>query len=254
MPRKPEISGKSMTKATVDIVFVHGFLGLPTDWLDIQSVLRLKHRQSFYSFNLWEEADSDTNFLVLADKISQRCHQNTMVIGYSLGGRILLHLRPEILKKISAMVLISSHFGLSTSEEKKERLSTDIEWSQRFLTENWHSLMLSWGQQSVFSKDVSRLERLEKNYSRELLAKIMVETSLAKQANQLENAQIPFEKLLYIYGQDDVKYAELAKNWKSKQQDITLKAVVGGHFPLVNSASEIAGNISTFYSRMMTTR
>jgi 2-succinyl-6-hydroxy-2,4-cyclohexadiene-1-carboxylate synthase len=240
-----------MTKATADIVFVHGFLGLPTDWLDIQSVLRLKHRESFYSFNIWEEAHAGFSFSEIANTISQRCHQNTMVIGYSLGGRILLHLQPEILKKISAIVLISSHFGLPTNEAKQERLSADVEWSQRFLTEDWKTLMLSWEQQAVFSKDVCRPERFEKNYNRELLAKVMVETSLGSQVNKLENTQVPFEKLLYIYGLDDSKYSELAKSWKSELQQITLRGVPGGHYPLVISAVQIAEHISTFYRSMM---
>lgn len=240
-----------MTKSTADIVFVHGFLGLPTDWLDIQSILRLKHRQSFYSVNLWEEAESGVSFTSLANKISERCHHNTMVIGYSLGGRILLHLRPETLKKLSSIVLISSHFGLKTSEEKKERLSTDIEWAQRFLSEDWRTVMSSWDKQSIFAKDVYRPERFEKNYQRELLAKVLIETSLGKQSNSIDSAQFPFEKLLYIHGHDDAKYAELAKNWKTQQPRMMLKSVVGGHFPLVNSAVEIAEHISTFYRNLM---
>ncbi len=240
-----------MTKATADFVFVHGFLGMPTDWLDIQSVLRLNHRQSFYSVNLWEHVDDGVSFSSLAQAIAERCHENTLVIGYSLGGRILMHLPSDTLRKISGMILISSHFGLSHESEKQARLSNDSAWAERFRSEKWPLLMSSWNNQPIFQKEVYRPERFEQNYNREHLAQVMIATSLAHQANHIENAALSFKKLLYIYGQDDAKYAELARKWKIKQPAMMAKSVIGGHYPLVNSAVETANHISSFYRNLM---
>lgn len=251
MPRKPNSFGMSMTKATADFVFVHGFLGMPTDWLDIQSVLRLNHRQSFYSVNLWEHVQKGVTFESLAQFIAERCHENSLVVGYSLGGRLLMHLPPETLQKLSAMVLISSHFGLEDEAEKQARLKNDSAWAERFRTEKWSTLMASWNTQPIFKKDIDRPERFEHNYSRQQLADVMIATSLANQSNQLARPHLPFRKLLYIYGQDDAKYAELAKKWKTKQPEMTVKSVAGGHYPLVNSAVEVANHVSSFYRNLM---
>lgn len=240
-----------MTKTTADFIFVHGFLGLSSDWLDIQNHLRLKHRQSFLSINLWEKAQAGASFNALAEQISERCHERTLVVGYSLGGRILMHLPPSRLRDIAGMVLISSHFGLSSASEKEERLKNDKVWAERFRRDDWSTLMNDWNHQPVFANAADRPNRFEKNYDRQLLAQVLEACSLGVQKDNILNPNIPFEKTLYIYGQDDVKYADSIKKWKTQQPKIHVKAVPGGHYPLVNSSFYVAEHIHTFYKNLM---
>lgn len=241
-----------MSDSPVDILFVPGFLGLPSDGDPIAHHLQEMHSINFRSMSAMTLAqdEKDISLESLGAKISHEVTENTVTIGYSLGGRVLMHLLPEALRRVRAIVLISSHFGLSDDEEKSMRLRADIVWGERFLTEDWTTLMAAWEAQPIFANDRGRVPRLEKNYDRNVLDQVLVQCSLGVQRRNI-HSEFPFEKTLYVHGAQDSKYLELAQKWRTQQPLLTVKSVESGHFPLVNSARVIAADISRFYRNLM---
>lgn len=230
----------SFAKSLPPIVFVHGFLGLPEDWLNVQNHLRTQRANPFVSINLWDHIEDDCCLEQLAQKLEIFCPPGSVVVGYSLGGRILMHLRPEILRQLGALFLISSHIGLSSDSEKQKRLESDKAWALRFLNEPWSDLMRSWDQQSVFEADVSRPVRLEKMYDRTKLAKVLQGCSLGSQSVDLSKLSV-VKNSIYGVGEKDKIYKRHLDILQPK--DIFKKLVVikgMGHYGLESQAAQIA--------------
>lgn len=235
-----------MTSSSIDFVFLHGFLGVPEDWQYVQDYLRQNGNATFTTLNLWKEAGDDISMESLAQKISKYCNSNTVFIGYSLGGRVLLHLSQKCLDAAQGLVLISSHLGLVDDRERQVRVASDEQWSKSFLSEDWKSLMQRWNSQTVFTNDHARPDRLEANYRRSQLAQTLVKCSLGKQEFIGGNKHFPLNKTLFLYGLEDKKYCEYAKQWQRENSKMRVQWLVGGHYPLIQSAKDVSVAIGQF--------
>jgi 2-succinyl-6-hydroxy-2,4-cyclohexadiene-1-carboxylate synthase len=225
-------------------IFVHGFLGLPTDWSLIVKELQRKKEVQCQVVNLWEEAQSleKISLPALAHRVQKYVKfPSAVVVGYSLGGRVLLHLSPQTLESLSSMVLISSHFGLSNDEEKSQRLAADQEWSKKFLQEpSWEKILREWNNQSVFEGTELKPQRTQENYSRSVLAQTLEGCSLGVQQYFVETTQLPWKKMHYIFGERDKKYSAYAQSLIGKNLGLSFHKVSSGHFPLLDSAESVA--------------
>jgi len=98
------------------------------------------------------------------------------VLGYSLGGRLALHLAAYHPRPWRRMIIVSADPGLQ--EGHQARLEADQCWAHRFRTEPWNQVMEAWNNQPVFAAS-QRLMREE--HEREHWAEILEMWSVAKQ-------------------------------------------------------------------------
>ena len=127
---------------------------------------------------------------------------DTIVIGYSMGGRIAL-------RSSNPKILLSTHPGLQTSEEKAERLLQDQRWIQKLHQEPLESFLKAWYAQPLFDSLRQHPEfpmifsrRLQQNPK--VLANMLEQESLA---HQQFNSQA-----IFLHGQLDEKFAQLYRN------------------------------------------
>ena len=127
-----------------------------------------------------------------------------VLVGYSMGGRIVLDLLSRRAVDASAAVIISA--GLNAPDE--ERRQRDETWARRFESEEWSALMRDWSAQDVFGGHV--VERFEDDYDRAQLARQLRECSPAVlQPPKLESIETP---VLWIAGERDTKYVAIARS------------------------------------------
>lgn len=180
----------------MNIVALHGFLGLETDW-NLPC-----HTRNLYSLswnNLWETASQ-----IKPEK------EKSFLMGYSLGGRLALHVLVNDPSKWAGGIIISAHPGLKTKLERKARLKKDQHWAERFKNENWDTLINAWNAQPIF-KDSIVIQRNEKDYDRIILSKMLLNGSLGIQEDlrsQIKQLQIP---LFWIAGEKDLPYVQISK-------------------------------------------
>lgn len=208
------------------IVALHGFLGQPADWDFIDnfvpeyelikpslyegSKLTLKHwAQSF---------DQEYDFL----------SSLPILLGYSLGGRLALHALKENPKRWGALILMSTHPGLSQAEERALRIQADQEWAKKFLEEPWDQIIACWDNQKIFEKS-KKTTKVHSQFSRELLANMLQMWSLGHQEpffSDLEQIDVP---ILWLTGQNDEKFTELGKKiiFKNKLSEHVIIAEAG---------------------------
>ena len=205
-----------MRSGTEPITFVHGFLGLPTDWrslaragvdtaVDLWSIIESK-----------EFAISADAFQFASEKMLSALPsgQKSLLVGYSLGARLAMHallLRPE---RFSAAVFISGHPGLPSETERQARVLSDSEWATRFRSESWTDLMTAWNEQSVLRPvGESVISRAERDFDRGTLARALECWSLGRQRDLRPNLTSIRVPILLLTGAADKKFTALNAEW-----------------------------------------
>lgn len=207
----------------MNLYAIHGFLGSSKDW-DLCSLNALKKIRGFYPIDLFNQNNEIVSFdewairfneFILNKEMSLKEKGFPVALGYSLGGRLLLHAIEKNPNLYSAAIFISTNLGLKSDVEKKMRLEVDKKWKDLFLTQEWNSLITKWNSQTIFkSSKKDDLMRIEKDYSRIHLANALDIWSVARQKDfkcLVESWDIP---ILWICGKEDLKYSQEALNLK----------------------------------------
>lgn len=118
------------------IIFLHGFTGNLKDWIFLKDKLHNDYSPIFIDLlghgkssapNNPELYSLDSQIEIL-DKIVNEVNINRFSLaGYSMGGRIALSYALKFPKKINALILESTSFGIENDVEREERIKSDID-------------------------------------------------------------------------------------------------------------------------------
>lgn len=217
-----------MLSAPIDIVALHGFLGLPSDWQSIAS-RRPEGTRHWEAPNLWLELSrlpkGEVSFASWASsfvsRFSERGEEKPWLLGYSMGGRLASHAALEAPELFAGLVLVSSHPGLTNESERKTRIENDEKWARRFegeSGESWSEVLEAWNAQGVLSPPIRlppsfvRLERRESDFDRALLGRAMREWSLGRQDDLSARLHALGMPVLLVTGEQDAKFTALSRN------------------------------------------
>jgi 2-succinyl-6-hydroxy-2,4-cyclohexadiene-1-carboxylate synthase len=209
---------------------LHGFLGLPSDWDNIKTMLGV----SLQTPDLFAISDSSNGLECWGQAfnkyVAKEPAQKRILLGYSLGGRLSLHALLDEPELWTGAIIISANTGISYNDEKAARLKNDTHWSQRFLNDEWEALIKDWNSQNAFSGQAPAFTRKEANYQRAHLAKALVHWSLAQQ-NDLQNSLLKLSMpILWIAGEKDIKFVEIAQRISAEHSQFSCWIAPGaGH-------------------------
>jgi 2-succinyl-6-hydroxy-2,4-cyclohexadiene-1-carboxylate synthase len=243
------------------IIALHGFLGLPRDWSRIDfSPLRIE------AHALWQDVrvlgkrlqdgrgfDEWTGFFnaqTRAKQTSGRDHRvpdrmsgaehllsKPVLMGYSMGGRLAMHAAIAAPELYRALVVVSSHPGLSGEMEKRHRCEADRAWAGRFSSESWGEVIEAWNSQPVLlppdpasaENPSQTLERREEDFSRPVLAAALEAWSLGRQRDLREEiARLPIP-VLFVSGAADTKFSALTRGLHLGRQQTWVEISGAGH-------------------------
>lgn len=209
---------QQISKQRIVLYALHGFLGGPEDWDFLKKglgdfdgeckAIDLFNEPSFAPNKSLKQWSTDFNAFVRKETDDSYFR---VIVGYSLGGRLAMHALLDSPSVWRAAVIISAHPGLKSDEERRMRFLRDCQWAERFEQTPWAELMSDWNNQEVFRQDGLSPERLESHYSRKTLAAALRNWSSGLQedlASSLAKVNAP---ILWIAGQKDKKYADLAQ-------------------------------------------
>lgn len=234
----------------MNLHFLHGFLGLPSDWDQFEKFFLphqcIKHSIEKFlpdtsqsdNFKTWAQKFNQSIFLPKAEHSKVDISTKNILIGYSLGARLALHSLIEN-NQWDAAVIISANPGMVDQTEKITRIQNDGKWAQKFLTDSWHSIINEWNSQGVFSNLKNSLIRDESFYDRKKIAHLLNFFSLGKQKNlreDIKNIQIP---ILWMTGELDEKFVNIGQEMSYLNKNITHYVVenAGHRVPWENSES-----------------
>ncbi len=225
------------------VVFLHGFMGSGADWLDVARDLQPDFRclmpdlpghdgLPFYS------DVSGNGFEAYASALWQRLEPELpprfALVGYSLGGRLALHLACRHPERLQFLVLESAHPGLSDAGERERRALADAAWAQRFRSGLWPDVLETWYRQPVFAS-LSAEQRREcvarrAGHSPEAMATVLDIASLARQPDHWQDLpRLPFP-IGFLTGSLDSRFRAVGERMARLVPDLALLQVDGlGH-------------------------
>ncbi|MEC4728743.1 2-succinyl-6-hydroxy-2,4-cyclohexadiene-1-carboxylate synthase [Shewanella sp. D64] len=213
-------------KAKPALVMLHGFLGNQADWQDI--IVHLTEHFYCVCVDLPGHGKSPSislptpGFKQIVEQIQIAIDSLTIekyhLLGYSLGGRIALHLARDHTDKLLSLCVESCHPGLETTEDKWLRAQNDLDWSHKLANLPLDEFLSQWYQQGVFAElsSETRQQLIDKrsHNSKAGLLSIYLASSLAQQANLWDQPNLIKIPCHYIVGSDDNKFLALATRWQ----------------------------------------
>ncbi|MCP4320924.1 MAG: 2-succinyl-6-hydroxy-2,4-cyclohexadiene-1-carboxylate synthase [Psychromonas sp.] len=225
------------------LVFLHGFLGSSSDWLE--TINLLKDDFHCISIDLPGHGASVATASSLKDGFNH-CHrlikdalddlniQQYTLIGYSLGGRIALdYARTQNDKRLKALLLESSHTGLNDVQAKERRFMQDHSWAKKFATQSIIESLYEWYDQDIFSdltdgKKEMIIGKRADNYGVSL-ANMLLATSLGKQTDALAYLQKTDLAVHYCFGGKDKKFKNVSAQLNNLKHVNVIEFEKAGH-------------------------
>ena len=172
------------------IIALHGNVGSPDDWLPLEQAFGPLEKRCLWEPGALDFAEGDA------------------LLGYSLGGRLALQAAAAAPEKFRMVVVLSAHPGLTTQQERLERLELDRRWSERAAHLPWAKFLQQWDAQDVLGSGSP--DRLALEPYRHAIAQAFRGWSLGNQADlrpALANLSCP---LHWVTGEQDLKFTALA--------------------------------------------
>jgi 2-succinyl-6-hydroxy-2,4-cyclohexadiene-1-carboxylate synthase len=228
---------------------LHGFLGQPSDWPHLELV----NKEQFHTYQLLKDFPIRP-FSEWAERFNQKAAGDfNIFMGYSLGGRLGLHAISRNPEQWKAAIFVSTHPGLKSMDERKNRVATDDQWAERFLNDPWNQLMNDWNAQDIFKGDALVPQREESENDRQSLSKAFKIWSLGMQNDlraKIASLEMP---ILWMVGERDHKYLKLAQELKFKHPLSKLCVVPEtGHRLQFEQPEKFILNVSTFIQHLET--
>ncbi len=212
------------------LIFFHGFLGLPQDWQQVTDKLNVTLPPICVDLNRlqYSRLSPEGAGELIAEQILEDVSEPELVlIGYSMGGRLLLETLTHLQSRRLRTILISTNLQPLTDSERLQRKNSDKAWSERFISDSFVAVMNAWNSQEVFQGSVGEPDRKASDYDRQVLANQLINWSLSNQSDLLAKAIAA--KALYIAGEKDVRYQRFISQWGPKSGLTIKNAPRSGH-------------------------
>ncbi|MEQ1722225.1 MAG: alpha/beta fold hydrolase [Pseudobdellovibrio sp.] len=234
---------------------IHGFLGEASDWSLIKAGIEKNSEGSvnFITEDLFGKDESgildfnkQTDSIIKKIKSFDRFNGKKILLGYSLGGRIGLHILKQNPELFDHYVFLSTNPGLKNPEDRQKRILYDQSWSEKISLENWDSFINEWNSQSVFAGSPDEAKRDPSRYDLLKLKESMVKWSLGQQTDFSETIQMFNYKITWMVGDRDEKYCEIANNLKKSGVLKEYDKASGGHRIWLDNPQAVVDAVSKF--------
>lgn len=212
------------------LLMLHGFMGNKDDW----SILMPELSQYFHCIcidlpghggndDILDSPGLHQAAELIVNRIRAMGYQQFHLLGYSLGGRIALHIADNFADSLLSLTLESAHPGLQEPQQQAARAKSDNIWANKLQHLPIVDFLGLWYQQTVFS-DLSEHQKQQLIILRQIndphrLENCYRTTSLSLQQDcrkVLEKLNCPCH---FIYGVDDKKFAKIATDWQETLAD-----------------------------------
>ena len=211
---------------------LHGFLGQSEDWFACERHLDTRwNTPALFSKAAPPIANFSTYLdqMISAANLSVTMPAKKIFVGYSMGGRLGLHLLQDHADKFDHFVFVSTHAGLQDENEKRLRLTQDEEWSKKILHQPWEKFIGEWNAQPVFKTKGLEPARFEKDFDVNKLSTAMKIWSLGFQNNLRPMIEKYQNKITWVVGSEDEKFIKLSDDLLQKKILLNVSRIHAGH-------------------------
>ena len=197
---------------------------MKAEFFDLEMITEDLSARQFQSFDDWTE-DFCGRVEVQANG------EESILLGYSLGGRLALHAclsRPDLWK---SAIVIGADPGLESEEEKKHQLDRDRNWAERLKREPFEKLVDEWDEQPVFCGFENQAPRNLDEMAPDRLSQQFEVFSKGLQQNLAPKlAKLKSPPILFLSGEKDNKYQKIGEELEKSSSVVLARVVVdAGH-------------------------
>lgn len=227
------------------IVMLHGFGGTRRAWDSVAAALDperyLPLALDLPGHGAAADAERPITFAGCVAHVLERAPERFVLCGYSLGGRIALHIALAAPERVSRLVLVSCSPGIEDGEERAQRRVADEALARELEEIPFEHFIERWRSQPLFAHDppeVGCLAREEQRRNRpDALAAVMRGIGTGEMQplwSRLGELDMP---TVVVAGDRDMKFLELGRRMTGMLPAATFAALAGGHaLPLENPA------------------
>ncbi len=146
-----------------DVVMLHGFGGTGRSWDDVIAYLPKSYR--CHALDLPGHGDQldarrPITFNSCVRSVLERAPKRFALAGYSMGGRVAMHVALAAPERISRMILISTTPGIEDAKERTARRKLDRSFAEEIEQGTIQEFSDRWRAQRMFAEDPPSVDRL----------------------------------------------------------------------------------------------
>lgn len=176
-----------------------------------------------------------------------------VLLGYSLGGRLAMHVLLACPGAWTAAVLVGAHPGDSDPDVRAEVRERDARWAARCRSgEPWERLLEEWDALPVFAGHPNRAPRDPAAPDRERCARSFEAFSRGRQADlRPALAAAPLPPVLYLTGAEDPGYRALGAELSTRVAALRHETIPGaGHRVPWDQPADFADRVGRFLNSL----
>lgn len=187
-------------------------------------------------------APQPITFEACVQHVLSRSPERFLLCGYSMGGRVALHVALAAPERVSGLLLVATNPGIEDPDERAQRLASDEQLAQQLETGSYEQFIERWRTQPLFAMDpphVGELARADQRRNDPLvLAAVLRGLGTGSMASLWEALSTLRMPTCVLVGERDEKFRALGKRMAKLLPQAELAIVAGGHgLPLENPAA-----------------
>jgi 2-succinyl-6-hydroxy-2,4-cyclohexadiene-1-carboxylate synthase len=248
---------KNAATGVKDVILLHGFGGTHRTWDGVIALLEAERcrAQALDLPGHGEYADAPRvdgetiTFAGCVQHVLAYSPERFVLCGYSLGGRIALHVALAAPERVSRLVLVSSSAGIESATERAERSASDHRLAEELERVPFEDFIERWRTQPLFADDppeVDGLAREDQGRNRpDALAAVLRGIGTGEMEplwGRLTELEMP---VTILVGDRDAKFLALGRRMMGLLGDAELVVVPGGHALALENPTAVAECISS---------
>jgi 2-succinyl-6-hydroxy-2,4-cyclohexadiene-1-carboxylate synthase len=231
------------------VVLLHGFSGTYRAW---DGVIAALDRERYRPLALdlpghGEAADSERpiTFAGCVAHVLARSPERFTLCGYSLGGRVALHVALAAPERVSRLVLVSCSAGIADDAERAARRDSEEALAQELERIPFEEFIERWRTQPLFAADppeVRELARADQRRNRpDALAAVLRGIGTGEMQPLWERLGELTMPVTVVAGERDQKFRAIGGQMVEQLPDAELVIVAGGHGLVLENPRAVAG-------------
>jgi 2-succinyl-6-hydroxy-2,4-cyclohexadiene-1-carboxylate synthase len=219
------------------LVLLHGFSGTGRAWDGVaQELQREGYRPlapDLPGHGTASRFAPPITFAGCVDQVLAQAPERFALCGYSLGGRVALHLALAAPERVSRLVLVSSSPGIEDAFERAARRRADAELAEALQKRPFEEFIERWRTQPLFGEDppaVDTLARADQRRNDPLaLAAVLRGIGTGEMQPLWERLGELTMPVTAVVGERDAKFRAIGQRLVSLLPDGELAVIAGGH-------------------------
>jgi 2-succinyl-6-hydroxy-2,4-cyclohexadiene-1-carboxylate synthase len=235
------------------VVLLHGFSATSRSWDGVAA--RLDHERylplaiDLPGHGAFAAAPTPITFEDCVRHVLERAPERFALCGYSLGGRVALHVALAAPARVSRLVLVSTSAGIEDGAERERRREADERLAKDLEEGSFEDFIERWRAQPLFAGEPPEAGRLAREDQRRNRPEALAAVLRGIGAGQMRPLWAELAALAMpvdvVVGRRDARYRELGARMAGLLPDARLLELDGGHVLALEAPDELAGVLAS---------